>query len=40
MVQASLKLLEAGYYEIRFAFEQLANENVWRRPAERLLSVG
>ena len=40
MVEASLKLLEAGFYEVGFAFEQLSNENVWRRPAERLLSVG
>lgn len=40
MVEASLKLLEVGYYEVKFAFEGLADENVWKRPAEGLLSVG
>ncbi len=40
MVEASLKLLELGYYEVKFAFEGLADENVWKRPAEGLLSVG
>ena len=30
----------AGYYEVKFAFEGLADENVWKRPAEGLLSVG
>ena len=40
MVEASLKLLELGYYEVEFAFEGLADENVWKRPTEGLLSVG
>src|SRR5690349_17597692 len=40
MVEACLKLLEVGYYEVQFAFEGLADENVWERPAEGLLSVG
>lgn len=40
MVEACLKLLEQGYYEVKFAFEGLASENVWKRPAEGLLSVG
>src|SRR5215467_6690451 len=40
MVEACLRLLEAGYYEVKFAFEGLADENVWKRPAEGLLSVG
>jgi len=40
MVEACLKLLEVGYYEVKFALEGLADENVWRRPAEGLLSVG
>lgn len=40
MVEASLKLLEIGYYEVKFALEGLADENVWKRPAPGLLSVG
>jgi len=40
MVEACLKLVEQGYYEMKFAFEGLADENVWKRPAEGLLSVG
>jgi hypothetical protein len=40
MVEACLKLLELGYYEMKFAFEGLADENVWKRPAPGLLSVG
>ena len=40
MVEAYLKLLEQGYYEVKFAFEGLADESVWKRPAEGLLSVG
>ena len=40
MVEAYLKLLEQGYYEVKFAFEGLADENVWRRPAVGLLAVG
>src|SRR5260370_19161292 len=40
MVDACLKLLELGYYELKFAFEGLADENVWKRPAPGLLSVG
>src|SRR5947207_4922951 len=40
MVEACLKLLEQGYYEVKFAFEGLADEHVWERPAPGLLSVG
>jgi len=40
MVEVYLRLLEQGYYEVKFAFEGLADENVWKRPAEGLLSVG
>jgi hypothetical protein len=40
MVEAYLKVLETGYYEVQFAFEGLADEHVWKRPAEGLLSVG
>ena len=40
MLEACLKLLELGYYEVKFAFEGLADGNVWKRPAPGLLSVG
>ena len=40
MVEAYLTALELGYYEVTFAFEGLADENVWKRPAPGLLSVG
>ena len=40
MVEVYLRLLEQGYYEVKFAFEGLADEHVWKRPAEGLLSVG
>lgn len=39
-METCLKLLELGYYELTFAFEGLADENVWKRPAEGLLSIG
>ncbi len=35
-----LKLLELGYYELKIAFEGLADEHVWQRPAPNLLFVG
>ena len=40
MMEAYLKVLELGYFEVKEAFEGLADENVWKRPAEGLLSVG
>jgi hypothetical protein len=40
MLDAYLELLGEAYYEIKFAFEGLADEKVWKRPAETLLSVG
>src|SRR5262249_47768758 len=40
MVEACLKLLELGYFELKIAFEGLADDNVWKRPAPGLLSVG
>ena len=40
MVEALLAVLEEGYYEAKIAFEGLADENVWKRPDDRLLSVG
>jgi hypothetical protein len=40
MLETCLKLLEQGYYEVKFALEGMADENVWKRPAEGLLSVG
>jgi hypothetical protein len=39
-LEGYLEVLEEGYYEVKFAFEGLADENVWKRPAEGLLSVG
>jgi hypothetical protein len=40
MLEAYLSVLELGYYEVKEAFKGLADENVWKRPAEGLLSVG
>src|SRR2546430_6599553 len=40
MVEAYLSVLELGHYELKIAFEGLADDNVWKRPAEGLLSVG
>ncbi len=40
MIEAYLALLDLGYYEAQFAFEGLADENVWKRPSKDLLSVG
>jgi hypothetical protein len=40
MVEAVMKQLELGYYEVKFAFEGLADDHVWKRPAPGLLSVG
>src|ERR1043166_5145656 len=40
MLEAYLKLLDQGFFEVKFAFEGLADEKVWKRPAEGLLSVG
>src|SRR5438874_9798908 len=40
MVEAYLGCLELGYYELKCAFEGLADENVWKRPTDGLLSVG
>ena len=40
MFEAYLEVLGKGYYEAKLAFEGLADENVWKRPADGLLSVG
>jgi hypothetical protein len=40
MLETYLKLLEQDYFELGEAFKGLADENVWKRPAEGLLSVG
>jgi len=40
MIEVYLKLLDQGYYEVKFAFEGLSDHNVWRRPALGLLSAG
>ncbi len=39
-VEAYLQVLEVGYFEVQEAFAGLADENVWKRPGEGLLSVG
>jgi hypothetical protein len=40
MIEVYLAVLEEGYFEVGEAFKGLADENVWKRPAEGLLSVG
>lgn len=40
MVDACLELLDLAYFEAQFALEGLADEHVWKRPAEGLLSIG
>jgi hypothetical protein len=40
LLETYLGILAEGYYEVTFAFEGMADENVWRRPAPGLLSVG
>jgi len=40
MLEVYVKLLEQDYFELGEAFKGLADENVWKRPAEGLLSVG
>src|SRR5258707_11196568 len=40
MLDACLELLEQDYFEVGEAFKGLADENVWKRPAPGLLSVG
>ncbi len=40
MIETYLNLWDMGYFEAKFAFEGLADANVWKRPAEGLLSVG
>jgi hypothetical protein len=40
MVEAYLSVLELAYFEVEVAFEGLADEHVWKRPAAGLLSVG
>ena len=40
MVEAYLETLELGYFEVSEAFGGLSDANVWKRPAEGLLSVG
>ena len=39
-MEAYLKVLELGYFEVKEAFGELADENVWKRPAQGLLSIG
>jgi hypothetical protein len=40
MLETYLNLLDLCYFEVTEAFKGLANENVWKRPAPGLLSVG
>jgi hypothetical protein len=40
MIETYLAMLDEGYYEVAFAFAGLADENVWKRPAPGLLSIG
>lgn len=40
MQEAYFTMLDMCYYELKFAFDGLADEHVWARPAEGLLSVG
>ncbi len=40
MLDDYLDLLDMAYYEVGFAFQGLSDANVWRRPAQRLLSPG
>ncbi len=40
MLVSSLEILELGYFEIGEAFKGLSDGNVWKRPADGLLSVG
>lgn len=39
-IEAYLKVLDVGYFEVTEAFRGLADENVWKRPAPGLLSAG
>jgi len=40
MKEAYLEVLDEGYFEVTEAFKGLADDNVWKRPAAGLLSVG
>ncbi len=40
VTEAYLEVLEEGYFEAKIAFDDLADENVWKRPAPGLLSLG
>ena len=40
MLEAYVKMLEMGYFEAKESFGGLKDENVWKRPAAGLLSVG
>jgi uncharacterized damage-inducible protein DinB len=40
MLETYLSQLELAYFELGEAFRELADENVWKRPADGILSVG
>ena len=40
MLDVYLSMLDLSYFELSEAFKGLKDENVWKRPAEGLLSIG
>ena len=40
MIDVYLAVLDEGYYEVNEALIGLADDHVWKRPANRLLSIG
>jgi hypothetical protein len=40
MLETYIDLLDLAYYEATFGFDGLKDENVWKRPAPQLVSVG
>jgi len=40
MLETYLEFLYEGYREAKFAFDNLADKDVWKRPADGILSIG
>lgn len=40
MFESYLSFLDLAYYEATFAFQDLDDNNVWRRPSSQILSIG
>ena len=40
MIDTYVDMFDLCYFEVQEAFRELADENVWKRPAEGLLSIG